>query len=156
MKSKLHEHATEFRKLAEGAWSEETAYPGLYTPQRPSRGQCGISSFGLGLWLVQKHGYDASDLSYDRGLMLDNMGRLITPNQSWLDVTVDDKSWQVDVTPDQYDGIGAAVFVRPLETGSEWYPIIYVPEKMTPLAEYDTARFSGRLAVFAEAVGIEV
>ena len=162
LKAELLNLSEDFRQQAEDAWSADTAFGGQYDPQNISRNQCGITSYGMGLWLVQEKGLDPHSLLYSRGYLFDLRGPQgvlpISDNHSWLCVPEDaGPGWSVDLTPDQYPGITDRYIVqrRGMEPGD---PYLYAAAEgsLTSLDEYDTSRFGGRLEAFARALGLRL
>jgi hypothetical protein len=145
--------AQEFRRLAETAWSPDTAYPGFYDAANPAAGQCGVTSYRLGHFLSEVMSYPLDAFEYRRGV-LRYEGEPVGENHSWLGVRAPHGLvYDVDLTGDQY-GLVETTFVAP--SGSLHSGRSYAVEKATPLADYDTAKMAGRLSVFAERVQIAV
>jgi hypothetical protein len=63
----------------------------------------------------------------------------------------------VDLTATQYPEVPEQNDVIVQEKGAmDGYPLVHITSKVSRLDEYNVAQFSGRLSIFAEAIGIEL
>ena len=157
-------------------WTSNTAYRRHeFDPKKP-RGQCGIMNFGAGVFLVWRGVALPDQLLYAEGEIRDGTGHLIDDKHAWLlrkDADPKDKRlYHTDGTIHQYPEYQHGQIVRgrtgnlgpdnvlkeytvyadkarsPRSTPPEPSAVEYVPQTVTPLDAYDTARFDERLIHF--------
>lgn len=172
-KAKIAEQQQKFRTMAQFlAWTPNTIYPRDEFQRGDPRGQCGITNFGFGVWLVWLGLIKPSQYFYVEGQAHEADGDLIDDKHAWGIFKVTRKLLSTtleyaDLTLDQYAGVGQGVVAGSLgkprdrsilssyvvQVKDEDRPpglvsVRYVPETITPLGEYDTAPFGQRLDKF--------
>jgi len=151
-----------FRKLATQAWGLDTIYPGdaaKYAAEKPL-GQCGATIGGFAVWLVWREIVLPSQLTFNRGKIVDEDGESVGEHHAHLlldleSTTGNDLRMSLDLTADQFSRIE--------EEGSVFYPdygpelamngsqgenLTHVVEKFDLFAEYDTGKFDWRMIDF--------
>ncbi len=169
--AKINEQAHQFRSLAELTWTKNTIYPRSKEHFRTfnPEGQCGVTNFGFGVWLVWRGLARPNQMLYAEGRVHDSEDRLIDNKHAWLMYR---RSFarllgHVDLALDQYPGVSQEVVTKfIIETESGDHPaqycvdvqdnacprqmtcVKYTPDAVTPLEDYDAANFKGRLETF--------
>jgi hypothetical protein len=169
--SKITAQEKQFRTLAELTWTKNTIYARdkeqfhTFKPQ----GQCGITNFGLGVWLVWRGLANPQHLLYAEGQVHAANGELIDDKHAWLlrSKAFSKQLRHADLALDQYAGVGqrvvagladvsksaASISDYRLEVEDDTWPcrttnVTYSPDTITPIADYDTEKFNGRLDMF--------
>jgi hypothetical protein len=168
---RIKEQSCQFRSLTELTWTKNTIYPRDKVNFRTfePRGQCGITNFGFGVWLVWRGLASPDRLFYAEGKVHDAEGELIDDRHAWLlrSRAFSKLLRHVDLTLDQYPDIDQPVVagvVKRSEAEADFasyrLPLVnneqprhttnavYSPDTVTPLADYDTVNFRGRLDTF--------
>jgi hypothetical protein len=152
--------AERFRQLAESSWDEKTIHPRSDFIAGKSNGHCGVTNFGFGIWLAMKSIIAAESLSYVEGrIVRPNNNELIGGDHAFLQAVVsdgcqhDDLCIRTDLAGDQFPGVDVPIAVQ---YEDYFYPDEQTPSGnrfhaanlVTPITEYDVARFNGRLGNF--------
>lgn len=158
--------AERFRAIASIAWDERSIYPkSEYIPGSP-QGQCGVTNFGFGLWLSRLSLVESEQLFFEEGIIIDDAMTVVGDDHTWLRIrnvddgcTHNDLTLRFDLTADQFPAIDAPVVVQ---FDDYFYPDqrtssadrVYWASRVTPWADYDIARFGGRLEHFMASVAM--
>ena len=167
-------------RSASEAWSSNSIYKSddyefsLYAPE----GQCGVTNFTLGIFLAWSGVVSIDNIYYEEGTIKGRDGTL-SEHHAWIKVVDGDQSWKIDLTPHQYTDINpdpdASMHMVLQSTTNDWtgsykninqrhdtdipipnsYSLQYEAHTSTPLKEYDTTQFEGRLERFMGRIGAE-
>jgi hypothetical protein len=170
---RLLAEAYHFQTVASEAWTEKTKYPDQryeFSRYYPS-GQCGVTNFGFGVWLVRRGVAKPSDIYYSEGDVYAADGQLIGDHHAWL--RIEGKKglqWRTDFTIEQYPDINMRIVVQGVQHAVREYPGVnsrywssgidrldtagplqYVCKgdgNGVALDDYDAAKFQDRLGPF--------
>lgn len=169
------DEALRFLDLARGAWSERTIHPSCTFRARDPTGQCGVTNFGLGIWLVWRKMASPAGMMFLEGSIEDDQGVVGTHHTALRITTATDyptlHTLEIDLTGSQFPGVDDVIQLYPramrrTKDAHLLYPVKqsrpdpslrFTLDEIDPqgsyvrtayphsFADYDTKRFRGRL-----------